>query len=153
MKKVFTLLSALAFTSASQSEGFLSDNELSIIPLPPHRPGTPFMFYADDEQYNRDQLESFRRNHPEKPSNSVPVTQIQKKNNAHDSSLENSLFELKQIMKQRGKVQNQEKFKKSKLEPALDNAYHVQPSFDLKPRPWIDPSKIKHQHQPRSTFE
>jgi len=149
MKKAFAFLSALALSSASKSEDFLSDHELSIKPLPPNPLSAPFMFYADDEQYSRHNTEqnlhyplhNFLRKNSEKPLSPVSITSGQNES----KFVENSLYELKQIMKQRVKVQNQDKVQKPKPQPEILYAHHTRLPFD-----WKDPRKIRKEYQHRS---
>ena len=117
MKKALAFLSALTFASASQSDGFLSDNELLLRPISynpvedfsledfPRKSfrGFPANFptvaYVDDEQYaNFNLVQNWH--YPLPPLPMITPAEIQAHIEEEEDSVENALFDLTQMVKQ-----------------------------------------------------
>jgi len=121
MKKALALLSALAFASAAQSDGFLANNELRIRPIsynptedfsledfprvfPKNFPrDLPPLVYVDDEQYANFNLGQ-NWHYPLPPLPMMTPAEIQAHIEEDEDSVENALFDLGEILQKSHEV-------------------------------------------------
>jgi len=145
MKKVLTFLLALALSSASQSDPSLSNQKLRPQPPPLKLQGHPRISFADNEQYlsqnSHSSLQSLTKNRPAKLLKPIPFSSGQ--NRLNTRSVDNSLDQLKQMMKQGVRAKNKEKVQKPKRQPAH---LYIQPI--AKPSCFHPPRRVKRERQP-----
>ena len=135
MKKALAFFSVIIFASSSHSDNLLSDSKLRMRPARlAQSEDFPALVNADNQQYNSSSifkdlhypLQTLPRKNPETP---LSLILIHNQQNIQDISADNSLYELKQMIKQGGKDKKKEKGQKQRTKPSFTHPGYCQHKF------------------------